>query len=140
MFRFASFSRLAVAFLVWFALWFVAGRYIGFGFYRFEVSEGVRVDFGLTTLLAVLALVLMPFVRPEPQQSTRWSYLLLCLVLLIIVELAWRLVVSELHWEIGKVLSIALDISTPALLALGVIAAATEWRLSGRAVENRSNC
>lgn len=127
MFRRAHLSPFAVGFFVWFALWFVAGRYVSVDFYRLTLGEAAQIGLELFTPLVALALMIVPFMRARAKRSSRWSNAILCIGLLAIVEVVWRMT-NALPWDFAKGLGIILDVATPALLALGMVAVVAEWR------------
>ena len=121
---------------MWFAAWFVAGRYVSVDFYKFELGEAVQVAFGLSAACMAVALIIMPFIRPRAGPRLRWTYGAFCLASLLVAELVWRLVMDDVPWDVAKGLGIILDVLTPALLALGGAAIVSEWRASRPIVEN----
>ena len=124
-------SLFSAVFLGWFALWFVASRYVGFSFYRLLLGEAVEFSLGTAALLVVLALVIQPIFQKSTEMPSRWRYVLLCGAALAMAELGWRLGIGQLHWEVGKILGVVLDLSTPALVAVGLAVVLSEWRASG---------
>lgn len=133
-------SPFGIAFLIWFALSVGVGRYIGgFAFYRSLFGELAEVTLALTTLLVAVALVTVRFLHPREPGSARGSYALLCIGLLALVEVGWRLGKDEVHWDTTKVLGSLLDVSTPAFLALGFAAVVSEWRRPSLRTDNGSD-
>lgn len=127
MLRFAPHSTFASIFFVWFALWFVAGQYVSIDFYRLIFGDVVQRGLTLTALLVALVLIFVPIMRRFRDQM-RWSYALLCAGLLVTVEIFWRFTMNSAAYDFAKVVALVLHLSTPALIAFGIIAVVGERR------------
>lgn len=117
-----------LAFYIAIALWFTATRYSGPGFYAWQVASVVQDVLGVAifgVLLVVVALVVRRSIRVA---IFPWVDLAVLAGAIIGFDLVWRLCRS-LAWDAFKLTSIVLDIATPLIVALGLIAVSAELRL-----------
>lgn len=117
-----------MAYFLAFAASSVTISYVTVEYYAWMFGEFVQAMFRLSAISLAVMLMLVPFVRPQARRRHRWAYAAFGLALFLAAELARRLVMKDLAWDFLKDLGIVLDVSTPALLALGAAALVREWR------------
>jgi hypothetical protein len=121
-------SIVTLLFFVVFAAWFVADRYAPVGFYRLNVAGAVELALALLVLSSFAAVISASLIRSWRARAVEWMTLGAAAVLLVSAELAWRFIVAPLPMNGFKVAAIVMDMGTPIVALLGLIAAIAEWR------------
>jgi len=117
-------------FLAAVSAWFVADRYVDLGFYRLGGGEGVEVGLNLLILVTLVLVTGASVVRSWQSKSVEWPTILAGLVLLLLSEVAWRLFIAPLPLNGFKLVAVVMDLATPLVALLGIVAAIGEWRTS----------
>jgi hypothetical protein len=114
----ARINVLTTAFLVVVALWLTATRYSSPSFYG---------SLGSVFAVLIFALVVAVIVLPS-RGALPWREVALAVAALMLFEGVWRFYLSRTAWDGFKLTSIALDVGTPLIVALGVAALLTARR------------
>ena len=123
-----------VAFYVAFALWFTATRYSGPSFYSWLVAPVVETALGLGTVALFLITLIVAARRAVRTRSFPWLDLAVIGCAILGFDLFWRFYLSPLAWDAFKLTSIAIDIATPLIAALGLAAVVSKFRRPAQAV------
>jgi len=127
--RFTIPFRYSAVFLTCFAIWFVAGMKGGPGFSSYILGPIVEPVLLLTILFLPFTLLTIVFcAQTHRALPSRRSYALLCLGLLVMVALLWRLVLRDGPHDTVKGLAILSNFIAPVVIVLGVVAIIAEWR------------
>lgn len=117
-----------------FALWFTATRYSPPSFYSWLLSPAVTAALAFTTVALFLAVLVLVGWRALKARSFPWLDAAVVLSAVVGFDLLWRFFLSPLAWNAFKLTSIALDIATPLIVVLGIVAAFNLWRPRERAL------
>jgi hypothetical protein len=117
-----------VAFYIAFALWFTATRYNSPNFYDWAFAPIVGNVLGLCTVALFFVIVGLAVRRAVRAASFPWLDVAVVGAAIIGFDLFWRFYLSPLAWDAFKLTSIALDIATPLIAALGLAAVVSELR------------
>jgi hypothetical protein len=117
-----------LAFYVAFALWFTAMSYSGPGFYAWQLAPIVQDVLGLA-MFGVFFVVAVLVVRRSLRRATfPWLDIAVVAGAIVGFEVVWRFC-RTLAWDAFKLASLGLDISTPLIFLLGLIAVSAELGL-----------
>lgn len=117
-----------IAFYIAFALWFTATRYSSPGFYGWLLAPIAGNVLGLSTTALFFAVVVLAARRAVREASFPWLDVAVVGCAIIGFDLFWRYYLSPLAWDAFKLTSIAIDIATPLIAALGLAAVVSELR------------
>lgn len=117
-----------LAFYVAFALWFTAMSYSGPGFYAWQLAAIVQDILGLA-MFGLFFVVAALVVRRSLKLTTfPWLDITVVAGAIVASELVWRFY-RTLAWDAFKLASFGLDIATPLIVVLGLIAVNSELGL-----------
>jgi hypothetical protein len=125
---------LTTAFYIAFALWFTASRYSSPGFYGWLLAPMVGTVLMLGTIALFLIAVVLGARRGIKMGSIPWVDAAAIAVPIIGFDLLWRFYLSRFAWDAFKLTSIALDIATPIIVALGLAVVVCELRRPAQVV------
>lgn len=117
-----------IAFYVAFALWFTATSYSSPGFYGWLLAPIVGNILGFSLIALFLVVVVLAGRRAVREASFPWLDLAVVGCAIIGFDLFWRFYLSPLAWDAFKLTSIAVDVATPLIAALGLAAVVYELR------------
>ena len=125
---------LTIAFYIAFALWFTAISYGSPGFYSGLLSPVASKILVFGTIAVFFAVVILAAWRGF--RTSTFPHLDVAVVGCAIIgfDLAWRFYLSQFAWDAFKIISIALDIATPAIAILGMFIVVSELKRSGQAM------
>jgi len=123
-------STATLLFLAAVSAWFVANRYVDLGFYRLGAGQGVEVGLNLLILGNLLLVTGASVVRSWQSKSLEWPTIVVGLILLLLFDVAWRLLIAPLPLNAFKLAALVMDLATPLVAVLGIVAAIGEWRMS----------
>lgn len=119
---------LTVAFYIAFALWFTATRYSSPGFYGWLLAPVVGNVLMFGTIALFFMVVVLAVRRGVKATSFPWLDAAIIACAIIGFDLFWRFYLSPFAWDAFKLASIVLDMATPIIVALGLVAVVGELR------------
>ena len=125
---------LTVAFYVIFALWFTATRYSSPDFYGWLLAPLVGDVLVLCTIGLFSVIVVLAARRGFRTASFPWLDATAIGCAIIGFDLFWRFYLSPFAWDAFKLTSVGLDMATPIIATLGMVAAVGEWSRAVRTV------
>ncbi len=123
-----------IAFYVAFALWFTAARYSGPSFYRWLLAPIVESALVLSSVALFLIAVVLAARRAVRTGSFPSLDVAVVGCAILGFDLFWRFYLSPLAWDAFKLTSVAIDIATPLVVALGLSAVIGEFRRPAQVV------
>ena len=114
-----------LAFYLAFAVWFTATRYSGPGFYAWQLAPVVQDALGVA-MFGVFFVVTVLVVRRSIRTVTfPWLDVAVVAGAIVGFDLLWRFCRS-LAWDAFKLTSFVLDVATPLIVVLGLMALSAE--------------
>ena len=113
-------SPLAITFYVAFALWFTAMRYGSPSFYGWLLTPFVSEVLVFCTVALFLAVVILIAWRGFKASAFPRADAVVAGSAIVCFDLVWRFNVGQFAGDTFKLISIALDIATPAIAILGI--------------------
>ena len=123
-----------IGFYVAFALWFTATRYSAPSFYSWLIAPAAQSALSIVTIVLCPTAIVLATRRALRDGSLPWLDLAVVGCTLLGFDLFWRFYLSPLAGDAFKLTSIAVDIATPLIAALGVVAVVREFKQPAHAV------
>jgi hypothetical protein len=127
-------NTLTIAFYVTFALWFTATRYGPPGIYSWVLAPSVVSVLSLGPIVLFSIVAILAARRAVRAASFPWLDVAVVAGGIVGSDLFWRLYLSPHAWDAFKLTSIAFDIATPLIVALGVAAVIGKVRRPAKTV------
>jgi hypothetical protein len=119
---------LTVIFYFVFALWATAASYSSHSFYSVLIAPAVGTFLTLSAVGLFASVVILAARRGVRTAAFPWLDAAIFAGAVVGFDLFWRFYLSPLAWDAFKLTSMALDVSTPVIVALGVAAVLSETR------------
>jgi len=127
-------TPLAITFYVAFALWFTAMRYGSLSFYSWLLTPFVDEGLVFCTVALFLAVVILVAWRGFKTSAFPRVDAVVAGSVIVCFDLVWRFNIGQFAWDAFKLISLALDIATPAIAILGMFVVGSELKRSARVV------
>lgn len=122
---------ITIAFYVTFTLWFTAISYSTPSFYSVLVSPVIGKMLVVGNLALFCTVVLLAAWRGFKTSTFPSLDITVVGCTILGFDLVWRFYLSQSAWDAFKLISIALDLATPAIAMLGIFVVSNELKRSG---------
>ncbi|MVZ96162.1 hypothetical protein EUU23_00405 [Sphingorhabdus sp. IMCC26285] len=131
-------TPLAIAFYVVFALWFTAIRYSSPSFYGWLLAPVIGKILVFGTISLFFTVVILAAWRGVRAAAFPRADAVVVGGAMVCFDLVWRFYLGQFAWDAFKLISIALDMATPAIAILGMCVVSSELKRSGQVIaENK---